>query len=295
MTGDRRQSRVRWGARRLLMILILTLGSLGLLNTDDDHAAAAGTTDLRNMPWVTVNDTVMGGRSSATVSWNDAGQLIWSGNLSLENNGGFVSIRSRSPWSDWSSYDGVEVVLEGAGREIQVSAQRGDRVMRAGGYRAMLPTEVRGDTRVFIPFSAFVLKRFGREVAGPSLPDGLRSVGDWGLLMADKREGAFQVTLKSITPARHTKDTRTSPKVRATLIKAIERGVPVFNAGDPKGCAAIYGEVLQQLVGQGLLGPRAWAHQVSRAALTRATSQSDTDAAWTLRRAIDAILRSLPG
>jgi hypothetical protein len=113
--------------------------------------------------------------------------------------------------------------------------------------------------------------------------------------MADKREGAFQVTLKSITPARHATDTRPSPKVRPTLVKAIERGVPVFNAGDPKGCAAIYGEVLQQLVDQGLLGRRAWANQMSRAALTRSKRQSATDAAWTLRRAIDAILRSLPG
>ncbi len=42
--------------------------------------------------WVTVNDPVMGGRSTSTVSFGDGG-LVFSGTISLENNGGFASAR----------------------------------------------------------------------------------------------------------------------------------------------------------------------------------------------------------
>ena len=75
---------------------------------------------LKALEWVTVNDTVMGGRSSARLDWAGGNSLVWSGRLSLENNGGFVSIRSQGTAFDWSEYAGVEVVIMGAGRDIQV-------------------------------------------------------------------------------------------------------------------------------------------------------------------------------
>src|SRR5690348_5989802 len=53
--------------------------------------------DLRNPDnvagWTTVNDPVMGGRSTSNVAYGDGG-LVFSGDLSLENNGGFASARS---------------------------------------------------------------------------------------------------------------------------------------------------------------------------------------------------------
>lgn len=43
--------------------------------------------------WTTVNDPVMGGRSTSKIAFGDGG-LVFSGTLSLENNGGFASARS---------------------------------------------------------------------------------------------------------------------------------------------------------------------------------------------------------
>lgn len=43
--------------------------------------------------WTTVNDPVMGGLSTARVTFGDGG-LVFSGTVSLENNGGFASARS---------------------------------------------------------------------------------------------------------------------------------------------------------------------------------------------------------
>lgn len=49
--------------------------------------------------WRIVNDGVMGGLSSSRVSVNDD-KIIFSGNVSLENNGGFASLRS--PLKDYN-------------------------------------------------------------------------------------------------------------------------------------------------------------------------------------------------
>ncbi len=264
------------------------------LSPDSDAAALAGTPGaIQTMSWGTVNDTVMGGRSSAKLSWDTQGALLWEGNLSLENNGGFVSIRTEQAWFDWSRFDGLEVVLEGAGREIQLTAQRQDRVVRAGGYRALIPTIDEGETKVFVPFSAFVLKRFGRRIQGPALTEGLSQAGQLGLLIADKRPGPFRVTLKSITPVKLTQTTAVSTDVVPLLVSAVERGVPIFNAGDASACAAIYREVLSGLHDDKTLGTGTWAARLVHHALAQAKSEDPVAAAWTLRRAIDRVLESV--
>ena len=43
--------------------------------------------------WNIVNDDVMGGVSKSYLSLNDENNLIFSGNVSLDNNGGFASSR----------------------------------------------------------------------------------------------------------------------------------------------------------------------------------------------------------
>mgnify|MGYP003441509940 CR=1 FL=1 len=54
-----------------------------LVDLDDANAVAR---------WTTVNDPVMGGMSTSSVTFGDGG-LVFSGNISLENNGGFASAR----------------------------------------------------------------------------------------------------------------------------------------------------------------------------------------------------------
>lgn len=47
--------------------------------------------------WYIVNDGVMGGLSQGTIALNKDGHGIFSGNISLENYGGFSSVRYRLP------------------------------------------------------------------------------------------------------------------------------------------------------------------------------------------------------
>lgn len=58
--------------------------------TDQSRVAYDFTTQAAIANWSVQNDTVMGGISESFSTWVDK-QMVFSGNLSLENNGGFVS------------------------------------------------------------------------------------------------------------------------------------------------------------------------------------------------------------
>ena len=53
------------------------------------------TTQSNIQDWVITDDIVMGGESSGTFSLDTEGNGVFSGKVSLENNGGFSSVRYR--------------------------------------------------------------------------------------------------------------------------------------------------------------------------------------------------------
>ena len=83
------------------------------------------------------------------------------------------------------------------------------------------------------------------------------------------------------------------PPVGDTLRDAIERGVPLFNAGDAAGCAATYAQAVRELLARpGALGELHAADL--RATLDASVAADDATAgAWVLRGAMDRLLEDL--
>jgi transforming growth factor-beta-induced protein len=85
----------------------------------------------------------------------------------------------------------------------------------------------------------------------------------------------------------------TSPA--AIIATAIDRGVPLFNNGQPAACAAVY-----EVATLGLLAlpegniPAAARTALSSALSTARTQPDAAERAWTLRRGLDAALEALP-
>ena len=74
--------------------------------------------------WKTINDDVMGGVSTSDVTYNNNNYAIFSGNVSLENNGGFASIRRQL--SGVNLYDKKSIVLriKGDGKKYQLRIKK---------------------------------------------------------------------------------------------------------------------------------------------------------------------------
>ena len=145
--------------------------------------------------WTSVNDGVMGGISKGGFSRSEQGTLMFKGELSLENNGGFASIRMKPTELNLSGMDALVVKAKGDGRtywlELRVANQ-----MAASSYRAYLPTTAGEWKEISVPLADFKLQAFGRELPIKALdPAAVASVG---ITLADKKAGAFELEIESV-------------------------------------------------------------------------------------------------
>lgn len=73
--------------------------------------------------WYIVNDTVMGGRSDASFEINNEGHGFFKGHVSLENNGGFASVRHQTKTLNISQYSAIKLKVKGDGNRYQLRLQ----------------------------------------------------------------------------------------------------------------------------------------------------------------------------
>lgn len=140
--------------------------------------------------WYTVNDGVMGGVSTGLVSIDPETQrLSFSGNLSLENNGGFASIRSQKAAYDLSAYDGIALRVNGDGKMYRLRVWSDETVSEVA-YTARFETKNNSWQEIYIPFSEMTPLYRGFVVNGVETLDPA-SIRSFGLMLADKQQGEF--------------------------------------------------------------------------------------------------------
>jgi uncharacterized surface protein with fasciclin (FAS1) repeats len=135
----------------------------------------------------------------------------------------------------------------------------------------------------------------GKTVLGPSLgikfADGHVKIGTANLVNADitASNGVIHVIDSVLLPPA-TEFASGPSKARKLITLAIDRGVPLFNAGDPDACKAIYEVTAEAL----LLIPDPSLSTASREKLTTALAKvreqtTAREQAWMLRRALDEV------
>ncbi len=140
--------------------------------------------------WYTVDDDVMGGVSSSTVTVVDPDILIFSGTMSLDNNGGFSSVRSDWTLTDLSRADGVLMRVLGDGKIYRLrirSAETGRDIT----YNAFFETTPETWQLVYIPFASMVptYRGFVMDVG----PLDAANIGSFGFMLSDKQPGEFKL------------------------------------------------------------------------------------------------------
>ena len=244
---------------------------------------------METFDWVVLNDTVMGGRSSATVNYVDD-TVQFKGLVSLENNGGFASIRTRDA-IDLSPNTTVEIELVGTDTPVQFVIWTGQ------GANLYYTTPVQPNSGLHrVEFSAFVAKSYGRQISAPPLDMRNRKSMSVGVLISDGFEGPFDLTLNELqfvgtaNEKAFTLDSQAALRMSQVLQRAIQRGVPVYNMGNPSECAAIYQTALEDLL---LLSSDFLPIELQESiqqTLEIASSLNDSERAWAYRRRMDTLL-----
>ena len=249
--------------------------------------------------WTIVNDTVMGGVSQATVTDHPEGGVVFSGTLSLDNNGGFTSTRTAAIPDDWSGVSAIAMRVQGDGRRYIATVRTNNRSMRRIYYRQAFDTDPEAATDVVLPLDGFEAYTFGRRVSGaPSLREVTAQIGSVGVMLADKQPGPFELRIDSLAAVQGAPPPELAAlepvSIAAALQRAIETGVPLYNAGRADRCGDVYETAITSIL---LLAPDQLSEpQQSRLIRALQTARNDDSAsarAWTLRRAIDATMLTM--
>lgn len=76
--------------------------------------------------WQIVNDEVMGGLSMGLIQLNPEGKGVFSGHISLDNNGGFSLLRYDLERIEVTDYSSFEIRLKGDGKKYQFRCKTSD-------------------------------------------------------------------------------------------------------------------------------------------------------------------------
>ncbi len=146
--------------------------------------------------WQNINDGVMGGISEGKFKITEKKTLEFFGKLSLDNNGGFASVRTKAKKLGLAKGDTLVAKVRGDGREYSLNLYL-NKPLIAFSYRATVQTKKDEWIEVKVPLDKFEATSFGSVVkdAGAVKPEEINALG---FMLSDKKAGPFTIEVESI-------------------------------------------------------------------------------------------------
>ena len=157
-------------------------------------------TDFSNLAaqqWIITNDTVMGGSSTSQFQINKDGYGVFLGTVSLENNGGFASVKNHEP-INLSGFIHIKLSVLGDGKRYSFRLQTGEHgTIDPWSYEQRFETTKGEWIDVKLPIKDFSPTYRGRtpDDAPPLDPSVIKR---YGFLISDNQEGKFRLEIKKI-------------------------------------------------------------------------------------------------
>jgi NADH dehydrogenase [ubiquinone] 1 alpha subcomplex assembly factor 1 len=153
-----------------------------------DTAASTGS-------WQAIDDVVMGGVSASRFAWSAEGWAVFSGVVSLANNGGFASVRApvAAPAGGGTAF---LLTVRSDGQRYKFSV-RTDQGFDGVAYQAVFQPPAAEWVTLSLAVADFVPSWRGRIVANAPPLDPAR-LQQLGLLIADRQEGSFRLEVRAI-------------------------------------------------------------------------------------------------
>jgi len=162
-----------------------------LLNTN--HTIVDFTVNSKLYSWAIVNDVVMGGKSTSTISINTEGNAVFKGEVSLENNGGFSSLRHRFDKLDVSKFKKIKIRLKGDGKKYQFRLKPSMFTQ----YSYVYNFQTNGDWQIIeINLTDFTPVFRGRKLDMPNFSG--TELEEIGFLIGNKQQEKFELILDTI-------------------------------------------------------------------------------------------------
>lgn len=143
--------------------------------------------------WTVEDDGVMGGLSKGRFEVNEEGHGVFSGDVSLDNNGGFSSVQYFFDPIDVSAFQTVCLRLKGDGKDYRFLVEAEKRARHY--YETSFATSGDWET-VEIPLADLVPVRRGDRLDLPNFPG--QTLAQIRLMIANARAESFRLEIERI-------------------------------------------------------------------------------------------------
>jgi len=172
----------------LIFMILMTMSMSGSKSIFDFKEAA----DAKY--WRVINDGVMGGLSRGEISVNDQGHGLYQGQVSLENNGGFSSVRHQFESMDVAAFETLTIRIKGDGKRYQLRVKTNASDRHA--YITYFVTNGAWQT-IEVRLSDMYPTFRGRQLNQPNFPK--QRMEEIAFLIANKKAESFRLEIDSIT------------------------------------------------------------------------------------------------
>jgi NADH dehydrogenase [ubiquinone] 1 alpha subcomplex assembly factor 1 len=149
------------------------------------------TSNIKN--WIVIDDVVMGGKSSGSFNLNSDGYGVFVGDISLENNGGFSSVRYRFEKILINKSTKISIRIKGDGKKYQfrIKSNSGDY------YSYISPFSTTGEWQeIEIPLKDMYPSFRGRKLDQPNFSND--AIEEITFLIGNKNKEKFQLLIDKI-------------------------------------------------------------------------------------------------
>jgi NADH dehydrogenase [ubiquinone] 1 alpha subcomplex assembly factor 1 len=147
--------------------------------------------DIKN--WIVIDDVVMGGKSSGSFKLSSDGYGVFVGDISLENNGGFSSVRYRFEKILINKSTKISIRIKGDGKKYQfrIKSNSGDY------YSYISPFSTTGEWQeIEIPLKDMYPSFRGRKLDQPNFSND--TFEEITFLIGNKNKEKFQLLIDKI-------------------------------------------------------------------------------------------------
>ena len=147
--------------------------------------------DIKN--WIVIDDVVMGGKSSGSFKLNSDGYGVFLGDISLENNGGFSSVRYRFEKILINKSTKISIRIKGDGKKYQFRIKS-----NSGDYYSYISSfSTTGEWQeIEIPLKDMYPSFRGRKLDQPNFSND--AIEEITFLIGNKNKEKFQLLIDKI-------------------------------------------------------------------------------------------------
>lgn len=146
------------------------------------------------LEWRVINDTVMGGESSSSVILNEEKHLLFTGQVSTENNGGFAMVRTMTNVKLNESNKRIVLKLKGDGKQYQLrlKSSENQRYWYVHNFKTNTKEE-----EIILQLADFYPSYRGRKLNKKNFSD--FKIKEMAILIGNKKNEKFSLEIESIT------------------------------------------------------------------------------------------------